>query len=464
MPNDLSTVNAQSSVTPVVIYGPDGRPARLSEAQRTESLLGSYDSYLAASFSIPPFNPDHLLASRGYRILEEQLNLAPARSALNIVRTSVLAKNWEVQPAVSDQSDARFQAAADLANALRYALEHIEDEAGNAQDFRHVIYELLGAVHYGFNVSEINWRYLEKGPFAGKLGFESFAAKPCKQIGFGLNLKTMGVNSITSYTPLTGYDFNLPVEKVLRYTFQPESGLPYGRPIGRVIYKHTWSLDFLMRFWNIALEMFGTPFILGKAPPGAIGLARQALAQIRQGAPAVLPTGVDAQLIQVAAGGLSGFNDALQYHGEQCALAYLGNTLTTGTTGGTNTNALGEVHQDTQDYGLGYVRADLEGVLNLQLVARWVRYNYGEEFLDIAPRLSLGQWDAVDSANLTKAFTGLIKSKVLYEGEPVVRDRLKLPPASPDHQKILDERRSQPDPATAPVNTPGSQGDNTKGD
>jgi len=294
-------------------------------------------------------------------------------------------------------------------------------------------------------VSEILWKVFDKHAppaFRGKLGFKSFSAKPCKQIGFDLDPRTFQVRNITSYTPLEGYDFTVPVEKCLRYTYNSRDSLPFGNGVGRAIYKHTWSIDFIYKFWNIALEIFGSPFILGKAAPSALSLARKVLAAIRQGAPAVLPEGVDAELMQVAEGGLSAFLEAVQHHGEQCAYVYLNSTLTTSVGDNGGNRALGQVHQDTTSYGLGGIRADIERVLTYQLARRFVRYNFGPQYVHLTPRLSLGEWDAVDTQQLSSAFSSLIRSNVLHEGEPVIRERLNLPPASPDHQSELETRRA----------------------
>lgn len=435
----------QDTNTARVILGPDGQPARLRESQRTEALLGDYDGYLAASYRLPPFNPDVFIASRGYQVLDDQMTMVAARAPLNIVRSAALYKGWSWEPAIKDQTDPLYSLSAEIAEVLTWACQNIVDELDNVQDFREVLWELLYAVHTGFRVTEIIWRVLDKEDpkeYRGKLGFKAFSAKPCKQIGFDLEPRTFQVRNITSYTPLEGYNFSVPVEKVLRYTYNSRDSLPFGNGVGRANYKHAWSIDFLYKFWNIAQEVFGSPFILGKAAPNAIGLARKVLAEIRQGAPAVLPSGVDAELVQVAAGGLASFLQAVQHHKEECAYGYLNSTLTTTVGDNGGNKALGQVHQDTSSYGLGGVRTDLENVMTFQLARRFVRYNYGPEYLRLTPRLSLGQWDAVDMSTLSTAYSSLISNNVMHEAEPSIRERLNIPPAPPEQATELQTRRA----------------------
>lgn len=441
-----------------ILYGPDGRPAQLAEQDRFEEVMGAYDGYQAASFRLAPFHPDAFICSRGWSTLEDMLNMAAVRAPLGLIRDAVLYKGWRVEPAITDQADANYKEAAELASALEYCLHNIEDEAGNVSDFRQDLYEMLYAVHTGFRVSEIVWRVLEEGPWAGKLGFAQFSHKPCKQIGFDLNPRTMAVKNITSYTPLEGFQYNVPVEKVLRYTFAPKDSLPYGSGIGRVVYKHSWSLDFLYRFWNIALETFGSPFILGKAPVQSIKLARDIIQQIRQGAPAVLPSGVEADLVEATGSSLQAFKAAAEHHSQQIAYGYLYNTLSTGEGQRSGSLALGKVHQDSQEYGLGGRRQDVENVLMRQLVRRWVRYNYGPEALGLAPRVTLGDWNEEDMDKLSSAFERLLKARVLHPAEPQIRERLGLSPASPEIREMLERYWSA---SEGPSTVPSSEGDDT---
>jgi hypothetical protein len=440
------------SALPAVLYGPDGQPIRLADSDRLDALIGSYDSYLAASFFLPPFQKDNWINQKGFDTLDDMCNIAAVRGALNIIRDAVLYKGWKVMPAVNDQSDANYAQAAEMANAFEYALNNITDEAGNEYDFRQDVWEMLYAVHTGFHVAEIEWRVLESGPYAGKLGFKMLAHKPSKQIGFELDVRTLGVLALTSYTPLDGYQFQIPVEKCLRYTFAPEGQLPYGKGIGRAAYKHSWTLDFLYRFWNIALETFGSPFILAKAPAHTMIVAQKAIQAIRQGAAPVLPTGVEADLMEIAGGGLEAFKTAAEHHCQQIAYIYLNNTLTSGEGQRSGSLALGKVHQDTQEYGLGGRRRDIEQVINLQLARRWTKYNYGPDALSLTPTLVLGDWDESDMERLAAAFKTLIDGQVMHPAEDQIRQRMGLDPLAPDlkadMQKVWDAIGTPP--ATIP--------------
>ena len=433
------------------VLGPDGKPARLPNGERDEALLGAYDSYNRIAYRYAPFNPDALISSRGYAALDDQATgLAAVASPLNMTREAVLYKSVTVEAFSDDEGNPVNDLARELADGFNYVLENMEDDAGNEMTARDITWEWLYAVHVGFRVSELLWRPIKTGKYKGKLGLAGIYAKPAKQIGFDLDPKTLAVRNITSYTPQDGYQFNIPVEKVIRYTHQPKDGLPYGTAVGRQVYKHGFSLDFGQKFLNIAVEMFGVPFILANAPKAEMSAAEKAIGQIRQGSNAVLPENAKAQLIQLAAGGLSNIISALEFHKQMCAFAYLHNTLTTSVDSDSGARALGEVHEGSQEFSLGYLRRDMERLWR-RVVRLWVRYNYGEDALEFAPRITLGNWDAEDSNSLAESFVGLVGANILHPGESQIRRKLGLAPIDPALKAELDAARKQA--ATPPTLT-----------
>lgn len=423
------------------ILGPSGQPARLSVRGRDQSVMGAYDGVFASSYRFAPFNPDALLSARGYQILRDQLTQTAVLTPLNIVRTHVLGKPWEIQPNVQDEASGDYAEAKLYADSLDYHLRNIVNKQGQVQDFRHVLWELASAVHYGFRLTEILWRLDEDGPYAGKWGFRHFSAKPCKQIGFDLDVNTLEINNITSYTPLTGYQLDVPLEKCLLYTFMPEDGLPYGIATGRATYKHSWSLDNLYRFWNICLEVFGTPFLIAKAAPNSDQMkkALEVLKSLANGGKAVFPSNVEIQMLEQAVGGETGFLDAIEHHIRQIAYAYEHAVLTSGEGEHGATSAGSDVHQDTADYQHCFVRTDLENVINQQLIPRYMRYNWGPKSLRLMPRLSLGQWDSVDMQLMASAFSTHISSGVMHPSEPQIRAKSGLKPITPQAQQAMDQ-------------------------
>lgn len=418
------------------ILGPNGKPIRAL----TQPAMGHYDSFEAAALRLPQYNPDLLLSRQGIQILDEQLKHVAVRTPLSIVRNAVLYKGVKVEAHNPDTSQPPPPESQELADALTYALNEICDEYGNAQDPRSVVWELLYAIHVGFHVTDILWRMFEDGPYKNQLGFAQFASKPAKQIGFDLDERTFAVKKITSYVPKSGYDFEIPAEKFLRYTHEPQDGLPHGKGVGVSVYKHTWSLDFILKFWNIGLELYGIPFLMGFAPEGATKAVWKVLKEIRQGAPPVFPQGSEVTPVEVT---IQNFDVAAEWHSKQCSLAYVLSTLTSDEGQHGATSAGSDVHADTREYGLAAKRMDIEFVLNTQLVRRWVLVNYGAEALAYAPRITLGDWDEADAEKWASAVQKLVQSDVLHPDEPHIRERLNAPPLPPELKADMQKRRDQ---------------------
>lgn len=439
----------------------------LSERQLHTALMGAWDSVFRYAFHLAPYNPDLLTTQKGFDTYREMLTMAACRAPLNVKRYAVLRKPWSVEPAVVDPTDTRHEAAKALADHVDYVLRNILDtDTDQAQDLRVVLFELLLALWQGFAVSEIIWRPLTEGPYSGKLGLKYIAAKPAKQIGFDLDPQTMAVRAIIPYVPVSGYGPPVPPSKVILYTYNPYSGLPYGDGDGRAAYKHWWQLDALQKFWSMALERFGSAFILAKYPAAntaALTEVLTALDRIRQGAPAAIPKEAEAELLQVAAGGFDSFRTAADWHTQAIGQNVLGSTLTTGEGRRTGSLALGKVHQDTTDYALGAVKSDIESVMQHQLIRRIVLYNYGPAALALCPRFSLGNWDAKDLAAMAKAFDLLIRDRVVARRAKWIRQAMDLPPMDPDEEAMLDEeeeqeREQQQMLADARASRPGASG------
>lgn len=421
--------------------------AEPTERERMNALLGAWDSVYRHSYRLAPYNPDALTTQKGYDTYRAMLTMSACRAPFNVKRYSVLRKPWVVEPAIVDPLDSRHEAAAALAGHVEHVLRNILDtDTDQPQDLRTVLFEMLLACWQGFAVSEIVWRTLTEGPHAGKLGIKHIAAKPAKQIGFELDEDTLAVRAVVPYTPMGGYGDPVPPAKVILFTVNPYSGLPYGDGDGRACYKHWWQLDSLQKFWSMSLERFGSAFLLARYPTGSESALQEvltALDRIRQGAPAVLPKEAEAELLQVAAGGFDAFRLAADWHTQAIAQNVLGNTLTTGEGARTGSLAMGKVHQQTQDVSLEALKADLESCLTHQLVRRIVLYNFGPGALELCPRFSLGSWDSKDLLTMAKAFDLMIRDRVVARRAKWIREEMGLPPMDPDEEQMLDEEEEQ---------------------
>ena len=423
-------------------------PVLLVEQERYNLMMGAYDSIYIPSYRFAQYNPDQLISQQGYDVIENMLTMAACNAPYNIKRQAVLMNGWKVHSAITDVKDPNFVKADEYAKFVTWVLQNIiSSTTRNKQSFRQVLLELLRATWDGFHVSELVWRKIKSGKYSGKVGLTYVASKPAKEIGFNLDPHTLEAIDIMPYTPLEGYSSlepgraSVPTEKVLLYTYHPQHGLPYGVGDARACYKHWWILDSLIAFWSMAMERWGSPVLVVKYPAGnttAMQLAQQAVDNIRQGSAPIFPDNVSYELVNITADVLKAFKDCAEWHIGQIALNILGNSLTTSEGERFGSGALGKVHQGTQQYGIGAVQKDLEEVVNNQLIFRLMKYNYGEDQCDLAPRFCLEDVKPSDVLGLAQAFQLLVKIGNVPNRSSVIRDTMGLPSISPEEDKMLD--------------------------
>lgn len=444
----------EATIAPPISPGPGGNYennplANLKPADLGVPMMSSWDSVFRQSFWYAGFNPDKFTTQKRFDIYDEMLTMAACRSPLNVLLYGALRKGITVEPATPMKGEPSPPEATERADALKWALENIVDEAGNPQDISQVFWGIGLGAWYGFSVQEIVYRAIDTGPLTGKYGFSQFAQKPPQMIGFDLDAQTMAVRNLIPYAPAVGYGPPMPVQKFVCYTHDPTRGLPHGNGLGRLCYKHYFLLDKLLQMWSVAAQRSGV-ILLGYYPPGSatdMENARSALDMLAISAVGAIPNNVKVEAILMQSGQiLEGFKAAADWHCEQMSQGILGNTLTTGEGDRSGSLALGNVHQDTGQDVQGYLRGRLEFVGNSQIAARWNAANYGDSDTELCPHLSLGEYDDADRAAKTEMYGTLIDKGVTHAQSKYIREDLNLPPMDPEEKKMIeDEKKRQQD-------------------
>lgn len=100
------------------------------------------------------------------------------------------------------------------------------------------------------------------------------------------------------------------------------------------------------------LEIYGIPMRVGKYPGGATEKEKltllRALAALGHNAAGIIPQGMDLEFLNAAQGDPAAFKLMIDWCERTQSKAVLGGTLTSGTGEGTNTNALGNVHNEVR--------------------------------------------------------------------------------------------------------------------
>ncbi len=432
-------------------------PDPVPEAPNLESMVStltvSQDAWLRAAYRLPEYNPDDLFRQEGYKGINKMLNMSAYSHAIRLKKYAALYRKQTISPAMNGKlvvpKNTGYKKAKEVSDFCEYVLDNIEDEeTGECTDFRATLWYLLDAIHTGFSVLEKQYRYIRTGKYKGKVGIARLIPRYPTQITFNIDPFSNRVSSVNNYTPLGGWQSVIPRQKMLLYTYQPAGGLPYGNGDWRQCFKHILSIDVLMRSLSISMQKLGTGLIHATvdSPNDAYLKKVQAmLDSAKDGSSLVTPRGIDVEIISLNGTNLDIFTEALRWHEDQVVKNILGQVLTTTQGDGSSSFALGNVHQDTQNFFLAYPRNDIEFVVRHQLLRPLIRDNFGEDALQYLPIYSLGQFDAAEMNLLATAYSSFIKSGVLSPDEAFIRESAGMPPQLHAPTIAIDKGKEQPD-------------------
>ncbi len=363
-------------------------------------------------------NPDDLIAKKGLDIYDDMMTDAQVRMAVNYKRFAVVSSDWDILPAGPDERDA------EAAEFVKRCLENMRGSVVQSA------FGIMNSLVHGYSISELVFSPIDSGEDAGRWRLD--AVKPKHPRDYDFDIDPFG--NLTGLTLIdeNGARSRLPLWKFVVYTYLPEFGRPWGRSDLRSVYKHWWSKDFLLKWWNIYLETYGAPTRVGKYPAGATAASQQdnlkrVLRDIVNNTAITIPDDMDIEFITSA--GNAGFESAVEYHDRAIVKGILGQTLTSGEGLHSGSYSLGRVHAGTMEDYVTFLRRDIaDTVFNEQIIRRLVDFNF--HGLAAYPKFV---WRArrsevfIDSVS---DISTLMDSGLIGSGDfDLLRARLGLPPA-----------------------------------
>ncbi len=390
-----------------------------------EEIAAARSGLASSAFRLAAYSPDDLVTRKGFAVYDEMQNDAQVRSCLNTKKFAVLSKGWSIRPASDSPEDVR------IARFVEFCLN---DMKGSVPD---MLFKVLDAIAKGFSVCEINYKVIEGGPFAGMIGLASVKSKNPAEFGFDLD-EFLNVQGLTHPVAGAGVQLRhqhcgrpqhpphvgagvvlqprtLPAEKFIVYTHMPVYELPHGQSDLRAAYKHWWSKEVILKFWNLYMEKFGMPTAKGTyrrgVPKDQQDELLRVLDKIQQETALVVPEDVTIELLEAQRGGDAGYLAAIEFHNKQIAKAILGQTLTSDEGSRVGSLALARVHMDVLRFYLEKLKRDLEeSVMHEQLIRRLVEINFDS---DRYPSFVLGSLEEKDLELLGGLVGRLIDGRVV---------------------------------------------------
>ncbi|GAJ14258.1 unnamed protein product, partial [marine sediment metagenome] len=158
----------------------------------------------------------------------------------------------------------------------------------------------------------------------------------------------------------------LPINKFILFAYNPnddDADSLYGESDFRAAHQYYFSNNVIKKFWNIFLEKFGQPTVIGRYEPGT-DKAKQdeyldILKTIQVDTAIVMPKSLEAEFIEATRRGDAGYKIAFDTNNAMIARALLVGTLLMDT-GEKGSWALSKTHFDIFIYILDYLGTETE--------------------------------------------------------------------------------------------------------
>ena len=355
------------------LYGPDGKPIYETLPITRQIGQDSYSVQYRGMTFLP--NPDTLINRHGFRIYREMMNDVEVRNSVNAKRFAVISSSFQIIPASNSQEDIG------VANFIRWVLDNMD---GSVDRF---LYEVLQSIIYGYSITEKVYDICEYGEYKNKYIFKILKAKYPGDYQFETD-EFANIAQLKLRTNFDAIGIAVPKDKFVIHTYNPQHGWPHGDSDLRAVYKHYWSADFLVKWWNIYCETFGMPTRVAKYPAtvyeqkdtgekSSQKRLQTILEDIMNNTAITIPNDIELEFKEVAMGGALAFQKAIEFHNKQIKTGILGQTLTSSQGTGSSSYALGAVHGDTMENYVEVLRGEMsDSVMFEQIIKPLVRINY----------------------------------------------------------------------------------------
>ena len=409
----LSSLNPFRKRTPTEVTA----PLPLAKADRLKETAPAY-GYTSLIGVLAPVSlaGDLPPGAQGFVTYRRMQNDPQVKACLSTKKFAVLSRGWEVHPA-----DDTPECAA-VAEFIRWTLA---DMKGSVLD---ALYAVMDALALGVSITEINYKLLDCGPYAGMIGLASLKAKNPEVFFFDVD------SFLNTYALRIAGGELLPPEKFLIYSYQPAYGNPLGSSDLRAAYRAWFFKEQVLAWWAKFLEKFGMPTVVGTFDPKAgYGVAQQraflsTVQQVHNESALVHPSDMEIKLLEAQRALDGGFDEAVSYYDRSIAKSILGETLTADSSSKGSTYGLGQVHMDVLSFYLQKLQRDLEEtVMTEQLIQRLVALNYAPG--TGCPTFRLGKIDDGKLQTAANLISQLVMGQVVQPGEPWIREYLGIPAA-----------------------------------
>lgn len=336
---------------------------------------------------------------------------AQVRACLTTKRLAVLSETAEVHPADETQAAKR---AADVVAA------QLAQVAGGITG---IVTGALDALAMGYAVGELIW---------SEQGYDLLGVRWHDPRRFQFETDDTGV--VVSLL-LLDHGIVFPAENFVIFSHQSRYGNPYGEPDLLAAFRAWSTKDQLRRMWLAALDRFAVPIPTATYPKNwtdaQVSNLSATLSNVQYRSSLCVPDDVtiDILLDKGRTEPAIAFHTAIAYEDAQIARAILGQELTTqGSSGGSGSYALGQVHEGVKDDWIISLRHDVAAQVLQPLAKVLTMWHVGETASDMhCPTVTFPNLSAEELKARSDMINQLITGQVIAPSETWLRSYLGLP-------------------------------------
>jgi phage gp29-like protein len=280
------------------------------------------------------------------------------QTALRIKRQAVLAAPWRIEGEDTER--------------VRFIRANLQNMQGSAET---VLEAAMAAFADGWSLQEKVLTYRDSRWWLERM-------EPKDPARFGLEVDRYGeIERLKLYLP-GEQERELDPERFVVYSHATAFGDPRGTSDLVAAYPHWRAKRSLHKAWQLHLEKFAMPTVLGKYERGLPEDERRsilaALRDLQDNSAIVYPSEIDVQSLTVPSTASQGFQEAIEFHNREIARAVLGQTLTTDEGRRVGSLALGKVHLQVLLLQVEALRKLLaDRVMTEQVIRPLVELNFG---------------------------------------------------------------------------------------
>ncbi len=404
-----NTVLVPIAQNPVIPIAPDKVPLEFRGDLSRDRIPLDAARQFAALIKLPTAFDD-ITGQLSLKAYQEMLYDEEVAAAVKVLTMGILSRGIELSPQTNCYDDEERDISYKIANECRWALDNFPNLSLTLQ-------EMLDYIPFGSSLAVVEWNTVNvRGKI--RLTFTAINKKPLGTFQYFVdsNNKLLGVVSTaiannlssTSYYAITQTLLDrsnyVPVQQLLHFS---SSALdPRGNSYLRAAYASWWLKQAVLNYLAKFLANFATPAIWGTVPENAGEVCKydaegnvtatitatealaEALAEFQANSYGAFPANTKINTVNFSDNG-SVFRLVLDMMNRAIVRAILSQSLAT-SEGEHQSRAAAETHQDIASLHILQNRMLVAETIRTQLLIPFVKYNWGEQYAHLTPKVDLG--------------------------------------------------------------------------